>query len=393
MSDPDAGGGDLGRLDRFLALKERELYVVLFTTIGVLLFPMFLIDFMGTFEGFTGLSLGGYVGLPTLVLVYGIVVIGFNVLLGYTGLLSFGHAAFFGVAAYAAAIFSTVVSGGPLAMILVGFLAGTLLAWPIGFLSIRRSGVYFAVLTLTFGQMLYYLAMGPAGILTHGDDGFTPNPQDLLGTFALDRPLQLFQVPVLGWEPHLTPRYLLAGAFTVLAVAVAHRIIKSPYGLIFEALGQNEQRVSFVGLDVFRYKLMAFVISGAFAGVGGALYTLYKTSLIHPNGTLLWVVSGDFVIMTAIGGVGTLIGPIFGAAIFEYIRLVLSGITVFGVEIGSAWRFLLGLAFVLVVAFFPKGVYGGLRGLAHRIAVLLGASEARPESAETPAGSEPRGDD
>lgn len=381
-------------LDRFLAYKDRERYVALFTALGILLFPMFLIDFMGIFEKLVGLSLGGYIGLPTLILIYGIVVVGFNVLLGFTGLLSFGHAAFFGVAAYAAALFSANVSHSPLAMVLVGAVAGTLLAWPIGFLSIRRSGVYFAVLTLTFGQMLFYLAMGPMGWLTHGDDGYTPEPGDLFGTFVLDRPLGLVELP-MGWELHLTPRYLLVGALAVLAVVVANRIIKSPYGLIFKALGQNEQRVEFVGLDVFRYKLMAFVISGAFAGVGGGLYTLYKTSLIHPNGTLLWVISGDFVIMTAIGGVGTLVGPIVGAAIFEYIRLVLSGIALFGVQIGSAWRLLLGLAFVIVVAFFPNGVYGALRELAHRVALELGATptEADEEPASGDTSGEPGGND
>ncbi|MFB6204904.1 MAG: branched-chain amino acid ABC transporter permease [Haloglomus sp.] len=397
-------GSERSRLERLLDMKNRERYVALFTALGVLAFPYFLIEVLGVLEPLTGLSLGGYQGLPTLILIYGVVVVGYNVLLGFTGLLSFGHAAFFGVAAYAAALFSVNVVNSPLAMIVVAAVVGTLLAWPIGFLSIRRSGVYFAVLTLTFGQIFYGLAMGPMSWLTNGDDGFTPQPGELFGIFRLEWPMGLIIERKLGVQLtalasnllevlHFTPRYLLVGGFTVAAVVAAHRIIKSPYGLIFKALGQNEQRVEFVGLNVFRYKLMAFVISGAFAGVGGGLYTLYKTSIIHPNGTLYWVISGDFVIMTAVGGVGTLIGPLVGAAVFEYIRLVLSGLSIFGIEIGSAWRLLLGLAFVLIVAFLPKGVYGAIRGIAHRIAVKLGAEttgtttvpDDAPSSDETPA--------
>lgn len=397
-------GGERSPLERLIDMKEQERYLAVFTALGVLAFPYFLIEVLGTLEPLTGLSLGGYAGLPTLILIYGVVVVGYNVLLGFTGLLSFGHAAFFGVAAYAAALFSVNVASSPLAMIVVAAIAGTLLAWPIGFLSIRRSGVYFAVLTLTFGQIFYGLAMGPLSWLTNGDDGFSPQPGDLLGTFGLDWPLSFLIERMLGVQLttlasnliealHFTPRYLLVGAFTVAAIVVANRIIKSPYGLIFKALGQNEQRVEFVGLNVFRYKLMAFVISGAFAGVGGGLYTLYKTSIIHPNGTLYWIISGDFVIMTAVGGVGTLVGPLVGALVFEYIRLVLSGIAVFGIEIGSAWRLLLGLAFVLIVAFLPKGVYGAVRDIAHGVAVRLGAEttgettvpEEAPSSDETTA--------
>ena len=169
---------------------------------------------------------------------------------------------------------------------------------------------------------------------------------------------------------------------TFVAIAVAYRILQSPYGLILEALGQNEQRVSFVGLDVFRYKLMAFIISAAFAGVGGVLYA-QQTFTLHPNGSLYWIVSGDFVIMTAVGGVGTLFGPIVGAGIFEYIRLVLSGIAIGGYEFGGMWRLLLGGAFVLIVALFPDGVYGGIkRGagwLARRLGNTTGNDKVRPD--------------
>jgi branched-chain amino acid transport system permease protein len=300
------------------------------------------------------LSIGGYSGLPSLVLIYGIIVIGFNLLLGYTGLLSFGHAAFFGTAAYGAGIFSAQVSGSPILMLLVGTVLATLLAWPIGFLSIRRSGVYFAVLTLTFGQMLYFFALGPGAALTNGDNGYSDvNIGEVFGMIDLGTPL-----------PFITSfEYLFVGVLFLGALAVANRIVNSPYGLIFEALGENEQRVEFVGMNVFRYKLMAFVLSAMFAGLGGALFVMHE-AYIHPNTGYYWIQSGDFVIMTVLGGTGSLIAPVFGALTFEYIANVIPGVTlpVIG-SIGSLWRLVLGVVFVFVVWVFPRGIFGALRDL------------------------------
>lgn len=286
-------------------------------------------------------------------LIYGIVVVGFNLLLGYTGLLSFGHAAFFGTAAYAAALVSTQFAS-PVAMVLVGALVAVVIAVPIGYVSIRRSGVYFAVLTLTFGQMLYFWAIGPGAWLTNGDNGFADVSLD--GVFGVGALPLGAEVPFLG-----TVTYVLVAVLTLLAVATVSRIVNSPYGLIFKALGQNQRRVAFVGLDVDRYKLTAFVISAAFAGVGGALFTVHE-GFIHPNSSLYWIVSGDFVIMTVLGGTGSLVGPMLGAFIFEYISNVVSGISlpVIG-SIGSLWRLVLGAVFVFVVWVLPRGVAGAIK--------------------------------
>ena len=339
-------------IGRARTLAGHDSAVFVGTVVALLVFPYLLIDGLGMVADVVGMRIGGYEGLASLVLIYGIVVIGFNLLLGYTGLLSFGHAAFFGTAAYTAGIFSAQVSGSPLLMVVVGTVVATVLAWPIGFLSIRRSGVYFAVLTLTFGQMLYFYALGPGSWLTDGDNGFS-NVQvgELLGTLNLGS-----HVPFLG-----TWMYVFVAVFTVLAVIVAARILNSPYGLIFKALGENEQRVSFVGLDVFRYKLMAFIISATFAGVGGSLFVIHET-YIHPTTGLYWITSGDFVIMTVLGGTGTLVGPVFGAFVFEYISNVLSGVSlpVIG-AIGSLWRLILGAVFVVVVWWLPEGIYGALK--------------------------------
>jgi branched-chain amino acid transport system permease protein len=239
--------------------------------------------------------------------------------------------------------------------------------------------VYFAVLTLTFGQMLYFYALGPGAWLTNGDNGFSEvSISGVLGLGVV--PLDT-HVPLLG---EMT--YVLVAALTLLAVAAANRIVHSPYGLIFKALGENQQRVAFVGLNVDRYKLTAFVISAAFAGVGGALFTVHE-GYIHPNSSLYWIVSGDFVIMTVLGGTGSLVGPMLGAFIFEYISNVVSGITlpVIG-SIGSLWRLVLGAVFVVIVWALPRGVGGALRDLGGM--VLRAADDDRDAGTATDGGEE-----
>ncbi|MFC7177340.1 branched-chain amino acid ABC transporter permease [Halosegnis marinus] len=394
-TDGGTATADPNLVDRLVAAKHSERFVAVVSLVGLLAMPFLLIDVLGVFDDLIGVGLGGFVGLPTLILAFGIVAVGYNLLLGYTGLLSFGHAALFGAAAYAAGIFSNEVVASPVLAILVGVVAATLLAWPIGFLSIRRSGVYFAVLTLTFGQMLYFYAFGPGAWLTNGDDGYTPfavpGGAEIAGAVPTSDSLSDLFFDLTGLTLTLTDGldvtvgYVLTALIGVAAIVTAHRIIKSPYGLILKAIGQNEQRVAFIGMDVFRYKLMAFVLSGVFAGAGGGIYALSKAGLtVHPNATLYWIVSGDFVIMTALGGVGSLAGPLLGAVVFEYIALVVQGITIpiIDFQIGSLWRLLLGLAFVLVVAFFPDGIYGALSSLGERIAERFGT--------ESPTGDGPR---
>jgi branched-chain amino acid transport system permease protein len=164
------GEEELGLLDRFVELKQRQWFLLAGSALVLVVLPYLMIDGLTmASEALTGTDdFAGYEGLPSLVLVFAIAVIGFDLLLGYTKLLSFGHAAFFGTAAYAAAIFSEQVAANPLVMVLVGGLIGTALALPIGFLSIRRSGVYFAVLTLTFAQMLFFWVRSPGAWLTRG---------------------------------------------------------------------------------------------------------------------------------------------------------------------------------------------------------------------------------
>ncbi len=315
--------------------------------------------------------LQGYHPLASLILVWGIFALGFDILLGYTGLLSFGHAAFWGGSAYAAGVFSHRFLGDPLVILAVAIVFAVLLSWVIGFISLRRGGIYFAILTLAFGQMLFYLSASPLGWLTGGENGFTDVAiGPILGTIDLGMDLPVLTIPGLGMGFDLsmflgTWLYLFIAICTLLAVALGYRILKSPYGMVFKAIRENEQRAEFVGLNVWRYKLMAFVISGGFAGLAGGLYVIHQQYV--PLSSLNWAVSGEVVVMAVLGGTGSLLGPMFGAGLYKYIQNVVSGMDqlvvpmtdiVLITDFGHYWHLLLGLVFVLVVWLAPRGLWG-----------------------------------
>jgi len=323
-------------LDRWDALRERESFSVLAAVAFVVVFPMV----------FTNLpAYNGYMSLVELIYIWAIFAIGFDLLLGYTGLLSFGHAVFWGGSAYAAGLFSANVYGEPLLMVLVATVTAIVLALIIGVLSLRRGGIYFAILTLAFGQMMYFLALGPLGEITGGEDGFTGvTVEPLLGAIGLGEEF----VGIFGTVLHDVSYVLFAGFF-VLAVAVAVRIVRSPYGAIFQAIAENEQRVRFLGLNVWKYKLTAFVLSGAFAGVAGGLHTIHAEYVAV--GSLYWITSGDIVIIAVLGGIGSIFGPVAGSIAFLYVENIVSGEIAF-------WLLVLGSLFVTVVWLFPAGLWG-----------------------------------
>jgi branched-chain amino acid transport system permease protein len=307
-------------------------------------------------------TLQGYQGLATLILIWGIFAVGFDLLLGYTGLLSFGHAVFWGWAAYAAAIFSVNVSDSPVLMVVAGATIAALLAWVLGFLSLRRGGIYFAILTLAWGQMSYYLALSPLAGLTNGENGFTGmEVGQLFGQVYLESPLP---VPALA-ELLGNWMYVFVGTIAVLAVWATYRILHSPYGLVFQAIRENELRTEFVGLNVWRYKLMSFILSGTLAGVAGSLFAIHGHYV--PLESLYWTTSGEIVIMTVLGGVGSLFGPIVGAGLYLYVENIVSGFP----DLGSYWHLILGVLFVVAVALFPRGIWGFVEDVAHAVARLL----------------------
>src|SRR5690606_1421759 len=259
-----------------------------------------------------------------------------NLVLGYAGLLSLGHAAFFGGAAYVAA-HSAKVWGFPFELaILSAVLSAGLLGLVFGFLAIRRHGIYFAMVTLALAQMVYFLAIQLP--FTGGEDGITAVPAGrLLGVIDLGNSLTMYYV-VLG--------------FVVFGLFVLWRTIHSPFGHVLAAIKENEARATSLGLQPNRYKLIAFTLSAALSGLAGALKAMafQVASLLD----VTWHMSGEVVLMTLIGGMGTLIGPGIGAAFVVALEHYLS-------TSGLPISFIIGVIFMICVMLFRRGIYGELR--------------------------------
>ena len=277
-----------------------------------------------------------YKALASQMLVFAIFALGYDIAFGYTGLLSFGHAAFFGLGAYGTGLTLIHLSiPAPLA-ILIGVTISLLIAFPIGFLSIRRRGIYFAMVTLAFAQMIYFIAFKWRS-LTGGDDGLHGVPRPPLGLIDLRSELVLYYFILF---------------FFILSVVLGIRIIRSPFGKTLECLRENEDRARSIGYNPTRYKLISFVISASFAGLAGGLYTLLQNFV--PLFALGLDTSGDVVLMTLIGGMGTLYGPIMGAMGLVYLKDLLSSYT-------NIWPLFLGLLFVVSILTFRKGVFKELK--------------------------------
>src|ERR1700683_4424 len=285
--------------------------------------------------------LGGYTALAGRVLVFGLAAMGLNLLLGFTGVLSFGHAAYFGLGAYGAGLtLRYLVHSTPLAMLagtLLGGLAGTL----FGMLIVHRRGVYFAMCTIAFGQLWYYLAYS-WNSFTAGFDGlrdFQRAPIEL-GPFTLDIT-----------RGGATFYFFLLAIFAV-AAGVMGLILRSPFGRTLIAIRENERRARFLGISVERHIWLSFSISCFFTALAGTLYALLN-NFADPL-ALHYSLSGYFVVMTVIGGMRTFWGPLVGAAVFVMLQDYISSMTV-------NWMSFIGVIFILVVLFFPRGLLGTRR--------------------------------
>ena len=257
----------------------------------------------------------------------------FNLLLGYTGLLSFGHAAFFGVAAYVAGYVIKVEEMPTLVGLLAGTLAAAGLGWAVGALAIRRQGIYFAMITLAMAQMIYFLCMQMS--FTGGEDGLQGVPRGEV--FGLDL------------ADDNTLYYFILAVF-VLSFWLIHRTIHSPFGQILKAIRENEPRAISLGYDVARYKLLAFVISSGLAGLAGALKVLvFKFATLTD---VHWHMSGEVVLMTILGGMGTVFGPGIGASVIVVLENELAD------KVGSLVTVIMGAIFVICVLLFRRGIVG-----------------------------------
>jgi len=267
----------------------------------------------------------------------------FNLLLGYTGLLSFGHAVFFGTAAYITGYTAKVMGLSTGLAILAGTAAALLLGIVLGGLSIRRQGIYFSMITLALAQLVFFIYLQAS--FTGGEDGLQAIPRGkLLWVINLENDRIL---------------YYVVFAIFLFGFLVIHRTIHSPFGQVMKAIRENEPRAISLGYDVNKYKLMAFVLSAALAGLAGSTNAIVFTFVTLTD--VDWHTSGDVVLMTLLGGMGTIFGPVVGAFSIVTLESKLSD------RVGSLVTVIIGAIFVICVLLFRRGIVGEIQGLYRRM--------------------------
>lgn len=273
------------------------------------------------------------------VLCFALFACAFNLLIGFTGLLSFGHAMFFGFAAYVSAHAAKVWGLSPELAIMCGTLASAVIGLVTGWLAVRRQGIYFAMVTLALAQMIYFICVQAP--FTYAEDGIQSVPRGkLLGLIDLANDTRMY--------------YVVAAIF-LIGFALIYRIIHSPFGQVLKSIRENEPRALSLGYNVDRYKLLAFVLSGTLAGLAGATKSIaFGLATLTDVG---WQMSGEVVLMTLLGGMGTLLGPVLGAAIIVTMQNYLA-------NLGSMVSIVMGATFVVCVLLFRRGIVGEI---AHRM--------------------------
>ena len=281
------------------------------------------------------------------ILVFGLFGIGFDLLFGYAGLLSFGQSAFFGTGGFVAAYLLTQMG---LSNVILGLVIGTVAAaiagYIVGLIALRRTGIYFAMITVAIAEVFFFLENSPLSAFTGGENGLpgVPSPTFYLG-FATIR-------IVSGWS-----MYAFLGLCYFIGIVLARRIVASPVGRILVAIRENPLRAAAVGHNIHGYKLLAFVIAAVYAGLAGGLLGVLQGYM--PPDAFGFDTSGQLIIQTVIGGLGTLFGPLVGAALWLYLRDFLQGT----LGLGASWKLALGLIFVFLVCFLKRGIIGGGRDL------------------------------
>ncbi len=298
------------------------------------------------------------------ILVWGLFGIGFDILFGFTGLLSFGQSTFFGTGGMVAAYLLTVLNfPHVMTAVFVGAIAAATVGYLIGLIALRRTGIYFAMITVAIAEMFYFIEFNPLSAYTGGENGLpgVPTPVFNLGftTIKFDTDWSLYS--------------LLAVCYFV-GIVLALRIVRSPVGAILSAIRDNPQRAAAVGHNIHSYKHTAFVVAAAYAGFAGGLLGLMQGFM--PPEAFTFDTSGQLVMQTAIGGTGTLFGPLIGATVWLY----LSDFFQTTLHLGATWKLVLGIVFVLLVFFLRRGIVGALVDLAR----LTGKKKAEPvETAST----------
>lgn len=359
------------------SLSRKDLVSLVILSAIVLTMPIWLAPFGAA-----------YPGLMQKFAIYAIFAIGFNILFGLTGYLSFGHAAFIGVGSYTTVWSFKLLTMDILPAMIFAVIVTGLFALIIGYFSLRRTGIYFSILTLAFAQMSYSLAYSVLTPITNGETGLLlarNDPRYLDQLFGAGYGPGLPQPTLLGNAMGGYAGFYLCAVLLILAFYVSQKIFASPFGMALRGIKSNQMRMNYTGFNTKPYTLAAFVISGMFAGLAGALLSI--TDPLAGAERMRWTESGNVVLMTILGGVGTLFGPVVGAWLIKYFENIFSAInlnmlndffsflpdglqsfvvTVLSKFVGEGWHLTLGLLFVVIVVFLPGGIVEGVRRLASR---------------------------
>ena len=373
---------------------DRKDFILLLVVFALVVLAPFLLNPFPTNSAMAQFN-AGYPDLMQRFVIFGIFAIGFNLLFGLTGYLSFGHAAFLGVGSYSAVWMFKLLSMSVVPAIIASVIASGIFALLIGYISLRRTGIYFSILTLAFAQMSFNLAYSVLTPITNGETGLQITLADprILGVTATESgsiPVtnllgaemrSTYVMDVGTWAFQFNVGYYVCAAIMLLAFYVSVRIFRSPFGLMLRAIKANKTRLNYTGLNIRPYTLAVFVISGMYAGLAGGL--MASMDPLAGAERMQWTASGEVVLMTILGGAGTLIGPVLGAGVIKYFENIFSKINSSVLEswfafmpenmqhaavyvsehfVGPGWHLTLGLLFMLVVTFLPGGlVEGGQR--------------------------------
>ena len=320
--------------------------------------------------------------------IFGIFAVGYNILFGLTGYLSFGHAAFLGIGSYATVWSFKLLTMNVLPAVIFAIIISGIFAAIIGFLSLRRSGIYFSILTLAFAQMFYNLAYSVLTPITNGETGLQlsgDDPRVVDGLF-IEQAAGLPSTNLFGLEMSGYSGFYFCAVLLIIGFYISLKIFRSPFGLKLKAIKSNQTRMRYTGYNTRPYLLMAFIISGMYAGLAGSLMAV--TDPLAGAERMQWTASGEVVLMTILGGVGTLIGPLLGVGIIKYFENIFSAfneqmlhasfsflpewmanvmVAITSPFVGEGWHLTLGVLFMVVVIFLPGGIMEGYQRIRSRL--------------------------
>ena len=319
--------------------------------------------------------------------IFGILAVGYNILFGLTGYLSFGHAAFLGIGSYSAMWSFKLLSMNVIPALIFATLITGVFSLVIGMLTLRRSGIYFSILTLAFAQMFYNLAYSVLTPITNGETGLQLSQQDprVIDSLFVEAGAGLPSTNLFGLGMSGYSGFYFCAVLLIFAFYISLKIFRSPYGMKLRAIKSNQMRMSYTGYNPRPYLISAFVISGMFAGLAGALMVV--TDPLAGAERMQWTASGEIVLMTILGGVGTLVGPLIGVGVIKYLENIFSSfneqilhnifsflpewlenVVVFITShfVGEGWHLTLGVLFMVVVIFLPGGIMEGVQRIISR---------------------------